>query len=101
MLRFVALAVLLLQPAPPSIILLDEPELGLHPFALGLLAALMREAAVQSQLVVATQSPVLIDEFEPAEVLVVDLSPVLRPPPPPGLLFSIDRGAPGRFDVGR
>jgi predicted ATPase len=71
-LRFMALAVLLLQPAPPSLIVIDEPELGLHPAAIELLAALLHEAADRTQLLVATQSPTLIDHFEPEEVVVVD-----------------------------
>ena len=41
-LRFMALTTALLQPNPPSTILLDEPELGLHPYALNLLAALLK-----------------------------------------------------------
>lgn len=71
-LRFVALATLLLQPVDlrPSVILIDEPELGLHPFAIKLLAALIRQAAVDTQVIVATQSSLLLDNFDPAEILV-------------------------------
>ena len=73
-LRFMALATLLLQPVEmrPKVILIDEPELGLHPYAVTLLAAMLREASVESQIVVATQSPLLLDHFEPEEVLVTD-----------------------------
>ncbi len=73
-LRFIALATLLLQPPArhPAIILLDEPELGLHPYAIGLLAAMIKQAAVDTQVVVATQSPTLLDHFEPDDVLVAD-----------------------------
>ena len=73
-LRFMALATLLLQPAAlrPRLILLDGPELELHPHAITLLAAMLRQASVESQLIVATQSPLLLDHFEPEEVLVTD-----------------------------
>ena len=73
-LRFIVLATLLLQPVSlrPSVILLDEPELGLHPYAITLLASLLKQAAVTSQIVVATQSPLLLDHFEPEDVLVAD-----------------------------
>ena len=72
-LRFIALATLLLLPEPlqPPVILLDEPELGLHPAAITLLAALLRKAAVDAQLIVSTQSPQLLDHFEPEDVLVL------------------------------
>ena len=73
-LRFIALATLLLQPESlrPSVVLVDEPELGLHPYAITLLASLLKQAAVTSQIVVATQSPLLLDHFEPEDVLVAD-----------------------------
>ena len=71
-LRFIALTVLLLQPLPPSMIILDEPELGLHPVAIELLSSLLHETAKQAQVLVSTQSPVLINHFEPEEVIVVD-----------------------------
>jgi predicted ATPase len=73
-LRFIALATLFLQPQMhrPSVILVDEPELGLHPHAITLLAALVRQAAVDSQVIVSTQSSLLLDHFEPQDVLVAD-----------------------------
>lgn len=73
-LRFVALATLLRQPVGlrPDVILLDEPELGLHPYAIGLLAEMIHEASENSQVIVATQSPRLTDEFDPDDVLVVN-----------------------------
>ena len=73
-LRFIALATLFLQPKRfrPSVIIVDEPELGLHPFAIGLLASLVRQASVYSQVILSTQSPILLDYFEPEEVLVAD-----------------------------
>ena len=73
-LRFIALATLLLQPESlrPSVILLDEPELGLHPYAITMLASLLKQAATQTQIILATQSPFLLDHFEPGDVLVAD-----------------------------
>lgn len=73
-LRFIALATLLYLPSSlrPPVFLLDEPELGLHPAAISLLTALLRKAAVDTQVIVSTQSPQLLDEFEPEDVLVVD-----------------------------
>ena len=73
-LRFIALATLLLQPADlrPSVLLLDEPELGLHPFAVTLLASLVKNASHETQIVLATQSPTLLDHFDPEDVLVAD-----------------------------
>jgi predicted ATPase len=71
-LRFICLATLLLQPEPPPLILLDEPELGLHPAAINLLAALLQSAATRTQIIVATQSVTLVDQFTPEEVWTVD-----------------------------
>lgn len=73
-LRFIALAVLFLQPEPfrPSVILVDEPELGLHPHAIELLAALVRQAAQQTQVILSTQSSLLLDHFQPEDVLVTE-----------------------------
>lgn len=74
-LRFMALATLFLQPAAycPSVILVDEPELGLHPYAITLLASLVKQAAETTQVILSTQSPLLLDHFEPEDVLVADL----------------------------
>lgn len=71
-LRFIALTTLLLQPSEkrPSVILLDEPELGLHPYAITILASLVRSVAVKTQVILATQSSLLLDHFEPSEVIV-------------------------------
>lgn len=73
-LRFIALATLLLQPKSlrPSVILLDEPELGMHPAAIGLLAAMVKSVSVETQVILATQSPTLVDHFEPQDVLVAN-----------------------------
>lgn len=72
-LRFICLATLLTQPEPPPIIIVDEPELGLHPAALHIIAELLAAAAVDSQVIVATQSPYLIDAFIPENIWTVQL----------------------------
>jgi predicted ATPase len=69
--RFICLATALLQPNPPATVVFDEPELGLHPHALGLLAGLLRKAAHRTQVIVATQSSTLVSEFEPEDIVVV------------------------------
>jgi predicted ATPase len=73
-LRFIALATLFLQPEShrPSVILVDEPELGLHPYAITMLASLMKQAAARTQVILSTQSPFLLDHFQPEDVLVAD-----------------------------
>ena len=71
-LRFICLATALLQPSPPSTILLDEPELGLHPYALTLLAGLIQKASIKTQVIIATQSASLISQFDPADIIVVE-----------------------------
>lgn len=73
-LRFIALATLFLQPEEfrPSVILVDEPELGLHPHAITLLASLVKQASQQTQVILSTQSSLLLDHFQPEDVLVAD-----------------------------
>lgn len=71
-LRFMCLATLLLQPIMPNVILLDEPELGLHPAAISLLADLLESAAQRTQILVATQSVTLVNQFTPESVWVVE-----------------------------
>lgn len=71
-LRFMALATLLLQPDLPNVVVLDEPELGLHPSAIVLLAALIRSASKRTQVILATQSARLVDEFEPNQIAVLE-----------------------------
>lgn len=71
-LRFICLTTLLLQPNLPTIILLDEPELGLHPFAMQLLAAMMRSASEQTQIIASTQSVTLANQFSWEDIVVVD-----------------------------
>lgn len=71
-LRFICIVVLLLQPRLPNIIILDEPELGLHPFALNLLAALFESISKKTQIIISTQSIALMDNFDPEDIIVVD-----------------------------
>lgn len=73
-LRFMALSTLFLQPevCRPSVILVDEPELGLHPYAITMLASLIKMASEKTQVIVSTQSPMLLDHFSPEDVLVAD-----------------------------
>lgn len=71
-LRFMCLATLLLQPNLPATILIDEPELGLHPYAITLLASMLRKAARQTQIIVSTQSVPLVNQFLPEDIIVVD-----------------------------
>jgi predicted ATPase len=70
--RFICLTTALLQPQPPSTILIDEPELGLHPYAIALLAELIHSTANRTQLVISTQSATLLDHFEPEEIVIVN-----------------------------
>lgn len=72
--RFIALATLLLQPEKtmPGMIIIDEPELGLHPYAIEQLANMVKDASVHSQVIIATQSPQLIDGFSPESVIVIE-----------------------------
>ncbi|RYY06575.1 MAG: hypothetical protein EOP43_05935, partial [Sphingobacteriaceae bacterium] len=73
-LRFIALTTLLMQPNPPSVIIIDEPELGLHPFAIGKLAGMIKAVSSAAQVIAATQSPSLISNFTPEDVIVIDKS---------------------------
>lgn len=73
-LRFICLATLLLQPPElqPDPIIIDEPELGLHPLALTLLAEMVRAASAARRVIVSTQSADLVSEFDPEDVVVVN-----------------------------
>jgi len=73
-LRFMALATLLLQPPDllPKFIVLDEPELGLHPAAIAELGGMVKIAAQNTQILLATQSTRLVDEFEPENILIAE-----------------------------
>ncbi|MEN6331862.1 MAG: AAA family ATPase [Smithella sp.] len=71
-LRFICLSTALLQPKPPSTIIIDEPELGLHPAAISILAELIQNASKRTQVIVATQSPALIDNFRVEDIIIVN-----------------------------
>ena len=74
-LRFFALVTLLNLPPEmlPNVLLLDEPELGLHPAAVALIGGMIKALADERQVIVATQSPLLVDAFDLDEVVVLDL----------------------------
>lgn len=74
-LRFIALAALLLQPEDtmPSVIILDEPELGLHPFAITKLAEMIKDASIHSQVIIASQSKDLVDHFDIGDISIVEM----------------------------
>jgi predicted ATPase len=73
-LRFICLATLLLQPEvlQPATIIIDEPELGLHPYAITFFSELVKKVAIRKQIILATQSVELLDHFQPEDVIVVD-----------------------------
>jgi len=71
-LRFICLATLLLQPTLPSLVLIDEPELGLHPYAVQVLAGLVRSASHRTQVILSTQSVTLVNQLAPEDLVVVD-----------------------------
>lgn len=70
--RFICLATAILQPQPPSTIIIDEPELGLHPFAISIISELIQNTSKRTQLIVATQSPAFIDNFNVEDIIVVN-----------------------------
>jgi len=69
-LRFICLATVLLQPQPPTTIIIDEPELGLHPFAINILGGLIRTLSKSNQIILSTQSVNLLDQFQTEDVIV-------------------------------
>jgi predicted ATPase len=71
-LRFIALAALLLQPNPPPTIIIDEPELGLHPAAIAQLAAMIHQVSPDVQIIAATQSPTFASYFGWQDFIVVE-----------------------------
>lgn len=75
--RFIALATLLLQPEEtmPFVIIVDEPELGLHPYAIDQLNEMIKDASKHAQIIVATQSTAIIDGFPADDVTVIERDP--------------------------
>jgi predicted ATPase len=71
-LRFICLATALLQPQPLDIIIIDEPELGLHPYAITLLGSLIRSASEYMQIIISTQSVALVNEFSIEDLVIVE-----------------------------
>jgi predicted ATPase len=67
-----ALTTLFLQPKLPSVVVIDEPELGLHPHAVTVLASMIHSAAERSQVILSTQSTRLVDEFDVEEIVIVE-----------------------------
>lgn len=71
-LRMICLITLLLQPNLPHTILIDEPELGLHPAAITLLASLIKSSSLKSQVICSTQSVTLLNRFDAKDIIVVN-----------------------------
>jgi predicted ATPase len=73
-LRAMTLVTLFLQPQEdlPDVIILDEPELGLHPHAIEIITGLIRAASLKTQVILTTHSTTFLDHFEPEEIIVVD-----------------------------
>ena len=71
-LRMISLVTLLLQPQLPELIIIDEPEIGLHPAAISILADLLKTAAEKKQVIISTQSIDLINHFTPEDIIVAD-----------------------------
>lgn len=78
--RFIALATLLLQPKEtmPFVIIVDEPELGLHPYAIDQLNEMIKDASRHAQVIVATQSTAIIDGFSVNDVTVIERDPAIQ-----------------------
>ena len=68
----ICLTTLLMQPEPPSTIIIDEPELGLHPFAIEKLAAMLKSASLNAQIIISTQSVNLLNHFDAEDIIVVE-----------------------------
>lgn len=73
-LRFICLATVLLAPSElqPETIIVDEPELGLHPYAIKVLASMIRSISKEKQVIISTQSVTLLNEFDPENLIVAD-----------------------------
>lgn len=78
--RFIALTTLLLQPPEtiPFVIIIDEPELGLHPYAIDQLNEMIKDASIHAQVIVATQSTAILDGFNTDEITVIERDEKIR-----------------------
>ena len=99
--RAICLITLLLQPENelPPLIIVDEPELGLHPYALNLIASLFKKASHHAQVLISTQSSSFLDQFEPEDIIVVDREgkeSVFRRPDPAALEAWLEEYSLGR-----
>jgi predicted ATPase len=72
LLRFICLVTALLQPSHPTTIIVDEPELGLCPASISLIAELVKSVSKRTQVIAATQSPGFINQFDCEDLIVVD-----------------------------
>ena len=61
-----------MQPNLPETIIIDEPELGLHPFALNKLAGLIRSVSTKTQIIISTQSSYLLENFDVDDIIIVE-----------------------------
>jgi len=71
-LRFAYLIAILLQPNPPRTIIIDEPEISLHPYAINILGALLHSVSENIQIIISTQSVALLDEFDLEDIIIVE-----------------------------
>jgi len=71
-LRFLCLLAILKTPDPPPLVCIDEPELGLHPSLMPIIAALLRDASSRTQLIIATHSPQLVDALDVEHIVIMD-----------------------------
>jgi predicted ATPase len=71
-LKLLCLIAILKSPDPPPLICIDEPELGLHPDWIELVAELMQDAAARTQVIVATHSPHIVAKLDPDQVIVTE-----------------------------
>lgn len=74
MLRFIAVVTLLAQPENdlPGVLIIDEPELGLHPHAIATIASMIKGVSRFTQVFVATQSPTFVNNFDAEDIVVVE-----------------------------
>lgn len=71
-LRMICLTTLLLQPDPPNTVIIDEPELGLHPYSINVLAGMIKSISKKIQVIMSTQSVTLVNQFTPEDIIIVD-----------------------------